>query len=52
MADNEERWAMHVDGIKITGYHSEEEVRAIIKGDKKLQAKKAVPVQLSDKIPE
>ncbi len=43
---SEERWAIHVDGIKLPGYHSYEEAKAAIDADPDLKSSGAVPVQL------
>ncbi len=43
---SEERWAIHVDGIKLPGYGSYEEAQARIDADPNLKSKGAVAVQL------
>jgi hypothetical protein len=43
---SEERWAIHVDGIKLPGYGSYEEAQARIDADPALKSKGAVAVQL------
>jgi hypothetical protein len=42
----EERWAIHVDGIKLPGYNSYEEAQARINADPNLKTRGAVAVQL------
>ena len=42
----EERWAIHVDGIKLPGYNSYEEAQAKIDADPDLKSRGAVVVQL------
>ena len=42
----EERWAIHVDGIKLPGYDSYEEAQAKIDADPDLKSRGAVVVQL------
>ncbi len=42
----DERWAIHVDGIKLPGYRSYEEAQAAINADPDLKSSGAVPVQL------
>lgn len=41
-----ERWAIHVDGIKLPGYDSYEEAQAKIDADPDLKSRGAVAVQL------
>ncbi len=42
----DQRWAIHVDGIKLPGYRSYEEAQAAINADPDLKSRGAVPVQL------
>jgi hypothetical protein len=42
----EERWAIHVDGIKLPGYNSYEEAQTRIDTDPDLKSRGAVAVQL------
>ena len=44
--EDQGRHGYHVDGIGIVGFHSREEVKKVIEGDKELQAKGAIPFEL------